>query len=113
MISAYQLGGMRLASSIVRPAVVDFLEISRPRYHAEVDLEEIRVEQRSGLVGQSVGDLEQRSARMRVVALKRGEEDIELVPSGDRPVAAGDHLVVIGDRAVLDQLAKLAASAEV
>jgi voltage-gated potassium channel len=109
-ISAYQLGGMRLASSILRPAVVDFLEISRPRYHAEVDLEEIRVEERSGLVGQSVGDLERRGARMRVVALKHGEEDIELVPTDDRPVAAGDHLVVIGERAGLDELAILAAS---
>ena len=112
VISAYQLGGLRLASSILRPAVVDFLEISRPLSHAEVDLEEIRVEERSSLVGQQVGDLEQGSARMRVVALKRGEEDIELVPTDDRPVAAGDHLVVIGERASLDQLERLAASAE-
>ena len=112
VISAYQLGGLRLASSILRPAVVDFLEISRPLSHAEVDLEEIRVEERSSLVGQHVGDLEQGSARMRVVALKRGEEDNELVPTDDRPVAAGDHLVVIGERASLDQLARLAASAE-
>ena len=112
VISAYKLGGLRLASSILRPAVVDFLEISRPLSHAEVDLEEIRVEERSSLVGQHVGDLEQGSARMRVVALKRGEEDIELVPTDDRPVAAGDHLVVIGERASLDQLARRAASAE-
>lgn len=107
VMSAYQMGGVRLAASILRPTVVDFLEISRARFHAEVDLEEIRVEERSRLIGQSVADLEGGS-RMRIVALKRGGEPIELVPAVERTVAAGDHLVVIGERDGLDGLARLA-----
>jgi voltage-gated potassium channel len=110
VMSAYQMGGMRLASSILRPTVVDFLEISRPRFHAEVDLEEIRVEENSKMVGQEVGALEEQGPRLRIVALKRGEEDIELVPTVERTIGAGDHLVVIGERAALDRLAQLAAA---
>ena len=110
MMSTYQMGGMRLASSVLRPTVVDFLEISRPRFHAEVDLEEIRVEARSSLVGQSVGELEKQTPRMRIVALKRGEDDIELVPAFDSTIGAGDHLVVIGERDRLAELAQLSAA---
>jgi voltage-gated potassium channel len=42
-VSAYHMGGRRLANAILRPAVVDFLEIARPRYGEEVDLEEVRI----------------------------------------------------------------------
>lgn len=110
VMSAYQMGGMRLASSILRPTVVDFLEISRPSFHAEVDLEEIRVEENSAMVGQGVGALEELGPRLRIVALKRGEEEIELVPTAERTIGAGDHLVVIGEREALDRLAQLAAA---
>lgn len=107
VVSTYQIGGLRMASSVLRPTVVDFLEISRPRAHVEVDLEEIRVEPRSSLVGQSVGQLEAQTRRLRVVALKRGEGAIELVPGEERTIASGDHLVVIGERSGLDRLAEL------
>jgi len=37
-ISADHLGAQRMAASIVRPAVVDFLEVARPALGAEIDL---------------------------------------------------------------------------
>ena len=52
-ISAYQWGGLRLAASIMRPSVVDFLELSFPGRGAEIDLEEIRVAEGSALIGQA------------------------------------------------------------
>jgi voltage-gated potassium channel len=38
----YQWGAFRMAASILRPSVVDFLELSVPGRGAEVDLEEIK-----------------------------------------------------------------------
>ncbi len=110
-ISAYHMGGRRLANAILRPAVVDFLEVSRPRYGEEVDLEEVRIAPGCALAGQSVRALEKRAPRLRIVGLKRGEARIELVPDENTQVVSGDLLVVIGDRASLAVIAQLAASA--
>jgi len=109
-VSAYHMGGRRLANAILRPAVVDFLEIAHPRYGEEVDLEEVRIAPGCVLAGQSVRQLEQRAPRFRVVGLKRGEARIELVPDESTQVFSGDLLVAIGDRESLARIAQLAAS---
>ena len=47
---------------------------------------------------------------MRVVALRRDDAPIELVPDGSYETRAGDHLVLIGERATLEALARRAAA---
>jgi voltage-gated potassium channel len=103
-ISAYQWGGLRLAASILRPSVVDFLELSIPGRGAEIDLEEIRVAKDSPLVGQSIGTVERSSPRLRIVALKRGSDSTRLIPDPATLIDAGDFLVAIGDRDTLRRL---------
>ncbi len=104
-ISAYHWGGLRLAASILRPSVVDFLELAIPGRGAEIDLEEIRVAGGSPLVGLTIAQLEQGAARLRIIALKRGEDPIALIPDPTTRVIAGDFLVAIGDRDTLQRLA--------
>jgi len=95
-----------MANAIVRPSVMDFMEISRPRIGEEVDLEEVRVSPGSVLAGQTIQGVEAQTPRLRIVALKRGEEPMRIAPEGE--VAAGDHLVVVGARKSLERLASLA-----
>lgn len=104
VISAYQWGGVRLAASILRPSVVDFLELSIPGRGAEIDLEEIRVAEGSALIGQPIAALERGAARLRIVALKRGADPIALIPDPATRIAPGDFLVAIGDRDTLRRL---------
>lgn len=104
-ISAYQWGGIRLAASIMRPSVVDFLELSFPGRGAEIDLEEIRVAEGSALVGQPLAAVEQRATRLRIVALKRAGAPSVLIPDPATRIEAGDFLVAIGDRDTLRHLA--------
>ena len=103
-ISAYQWGGLRLAASIMRPSVVDFLELSFPGRGAEIDLEEIRVAEGSALIGQAIAGVEQSSTRLRIVALKRGNAPSRLIPDPATRIEAGDFLVAIGDRDTLRRL---------
>jgi voltage-gated potassium channel len=103
------MGGMRTAASILRPSVVDFLEIVSPRRGPEIDLEEIRVAPHSHLDGKSVGELEDNKERFRIVAVKHPGDEIVIVPAVDTPIAADDVLVVIGER---DSLMSLAQRAE-
>jgi voltage-gated potassium channel len=106
--SPYRMGGLRTAASILRPSVVDFLELSQPRRGEAIDLEEIRVAPGSPLCGRDVASLEAATPRLLVVALKRGEEPIRMAPDKATLLSDGDHLVVIGERPHLDQLARRA-----
>jgi voltage-gated potassium channel len=103
-ISAYQWGGIRLAASLMRPSVVDFLELSFPGRGAEIDLEEVRVAEGSALIGQAITAVEQSSTRLRIVALKRGNAPSALIPDPATRIEAGDFLVAIGDRDTLRRL---------
>lgn len=110
VISPYQLGGLQIASSILRPAVVDFLELSHARVGEEVDLEELQLEPDCELAGMTIAKLEAGQPRLRVVALRRPGAPIELVPDPDCETRAGDHLVLIGERGTLEALARRAAA---
>jgi len=108
--SPFRIGGQRVAASILRPSVVDFLEIGRPRQGGEVDLEEVRVGTGSSLAGRTVRELEARAPGVRIVAVKHAGEAMLLAPVADTTVGAGDHVVVIGARAPLLSLAESAAA---
>ena len=73
VVAAYQWAGMRIAASIVRPSVVDFLQLSVPGRESEVDLEEIRVSPASPAAGMSIAAVEQQNPRLRIVAMKRND----------------------------------------
>jgi voltage-gated potassium channel len=109
-VSPHQIGGVRLAAGLLRPSVVEFVEITHPRVGEGVDLEELRIAQGSEAVGLSVRALEQRAARLRVVGLKRGEARVQLVPDENTQLAADDLLIVIGERESLTRIAGIAAT---
>ena len=50
--------------------------------------------------------IEQAVGRLRIVALKRGEDPIKIIPQPTTQVQAGDLVVAIGDRAGLEALVK-------
>lgn len=106
VISAYQMGGMRVAASILRPSVVDFLEISTPGRGETIDLEELRLDPGASIAGATVASLEREGPRVRVVAVKPAGGAIELIPEPETTLGVGDLLIVIGDRQSLERLAQ-------
>lgn len=110
VISPHQLGGRRIANAIVRPAVVDFIELSAPGAGTEIELEEIVLAPGCKVAQIALRDLPGRGVRVAVVAIKRGTEPTRMKPVADDVLEVGDHVVVIGDRENLSRLAALAAS---
>jgi voltage-gated potassium channel len=98
LTAPFQMGGARAAASILRPSVVDFLEIVSPQRGPEIDLEEIRVGRGSQIDGKSVAELEGNQERFRIVAVKHSGEDIIIVPNPETRIVADDVLVAIGER---------------
>lgn len=104
VISAYQYGGFRVAATIIRPSVVDFIELFASGRGEEVDLEEIRIPENSRMVGKSVTEIEHAIGRLRIVALKRNDDPITIIPESTTLVRGGDLIVAMGERAGLEAL---------
>lgn len=105
-ISSYQWSAVRIANAIARPSVVDFLNLILPGRDEEIGFEEVLVPQRSPLGGKTIAAVEQEIERLRVIALKRGDAPISLLPDPQTQVQTGDLLVAIGSRASLRRLAE-------
>jgi voltage-gated potassium channel len=109
-ISSYQFSAFRIAASIARPSVVDFLTLVMPGRGDDMSLEEVKVAARSPLIGQTVSAIERANARLRVVGLKRGGDPLSIVPDEHTVIADGDLIVVLGARQSLERLAESAIS---
>lgn len=109
-LSAYHSGGVRMAASIVRPSVVDFLALSQPGRAEEVALEEMRISEGCRIAGRTVREVEHEWPRLRVVGLRRGEEALRMVPDPTTRLAPGDLLVVLGEGDGLRTLAQAASA---
>jgi voltage-gated potassium channel len=105
VVAAYQWAGMRIAASILRPSVVDFLQLSVPGRESEVDLEEIRISRQSRAAGMTIAAVERDNPRLRIVALKRLDQPLEMIPGPETRIAPDDLLVVIGESDSLKRLA--------
>lgn len=107
--SPFLMGGTRVAASILRPSVVDFLELSTEKPDQSIELEEIRVAEGSDLVGRAVKEVEAELKDLHIVATKTENRGVELVSSdGVTAIAAGEHLIVVGQSKALHELARLA-----
>jgi len=110
VISPHEIAGQRIANALLRPGVVEFLELSDPGEGAEVDLEEVVLSATSRVDGVPISELRDRGLHVAVVAIKRGDEPIRLTPKADDVLRAGDHVIAIGDRDNLSRLAEAAQS---
>jgi voltage-gated potassium channel len=105
VVAAYQWAGLRIAASILRPSVVDFLQLSTPGRESEIDLEEIRISRASSAAGKTIAAVEQANPRIRIVALKRNDQQLEMIPAAETQIKPEDLLVVIGEAESLKRLA--------
>ncbi len=105
VVAAYQWAGLRIAASILRPSVVDFLQLSVPGRESEVDLEEIRISRESPAAGKTIAAVERENPRLRLVALKRNDQPLEMIPRAETKIEVGDLLVAIGESDSLKRLA--------
>jgi voltage-gated potassium channel len=110
VVSPYAIGGFKVAQAVLRPAVVDFIELATRTEHLELQIEETQILPGSRLVGATLtaGRLRQ-DLGLIIVAIKKAQGQMIYTPSGDAVMEAGDTLIALGRRPQLDQLEALAA----
>jgi voltage-gated potassium channel len=97
VVSPYHIGASHMAQSALRPAVVDFLQLATSSGHLDLSMEQVRIQEGSSLVGQTIVDAGIRqNFGVIIVAIRRADGTMEFNPSPDATIQAGDEMVVLG-----------------
>ena len=100
--SPHELGGRKMAHTILRPTVVTFMELAMAE-GVEWSMEEIAVGTASPLLGLPLKDTGIRQQfDLIVVAIKRADGELLFNPTPETTIQAGDTLIVLGMRKNLD-----------
>lgn len=98
VMSPYTLGGVRMAMAILRPAMLDFIEITTNRQSLELRMEEISICKSSPFVSKS---LEDSGIRKRygliIVAVKKDSGKMIFNPMANYIIAEDDRLIAMGE----------------
>jgi len=105
--SPHQMGGQKMAQTIMRPTVVTFMELAM-KEGVDWTMEEIAVGQASPLQGVPLADSGIRqNLNLILVAIKRADGEMLFNPSHETPILAGDTLIALGLRKNLDALEQM------
>ncbi len=108
VVSPYLMGAHRMAMAIIRPAVVELMEIAMKRESLQLQLREIKVNDTANLPGITLSESGIRSKLdLIVVAIKREDGSMLFNPAFNSPIEKGDTLITLGQKANLDKLAEL------
>ena len=93
------IGGLRMASEILRPAVVTFLDFMIRGKEMTLRVEEARILSDSSFIGKTLGEAEvPRKTGLIVVAIKDGEDgSYHYNPGASTRLKENDILIVMGD----------------
>ena len=108
VMSPYTLGGMRMAMAILRPAMLDFIEITTSRQSLDLRMEELPVCEGSVIIGKT---LEESEIRLRfgliIVAVKKSSGKMIFNPLASYVIEQGDELIAMGEDENVRRLAQV------
>lgn len=108
VVAPYLLGGGRVVQAVLRPSVLDFIDLATRTQHIELQMEETFARDGSVLIGKKLSESMTRENRIIVVAIKRSSGNMEFNPGGETVLNSGDTLISLGHRRDIDRLEQMA-----
>jgi voltage-gated potassium channel len=110
VFAPYAITGHRLAQSLLRPHVVQFLDFTTKDIGMDVAIEQVRVSEQSEMASRSLREMQiGRNVGVIVMAIRKGDGRMMFNPTADTTVDSGDYLIVMGRQENLDTLEALVA----
>lgn len=102
------IGGRRMVNMIVRPALMEFIDLVTGEGNPDLHLEDIACSTHPQLIGKTLSDLHIRSRTgVVVIGFKRNDQNIELNPPAHQPLRQADRLFVLGNSKQLDKFREM------
>jgi len=112
VVSPYHVIGRRIAMSLLRPHVLDFIDVATTLFGAEdldLQIEQVLVSDRSSLSGKTLEDSGiRRHTGVIILALRKVDGQMHFNPSAGSRIQGGDHLIAMGQPNDLKQLEAMA-----
>jgi voltage-gated potassium channel len=97
VVLPYLIGGQKMAQTITKPAVTDFLELTVSDKNIELELGEVLVKDRSRLKGVTLADSGIRQEmNVIIVAIRKENGKMAFNPSSGTRIEIGDTLIALG-----------------
>jgi voltage-gated potassium channel len=108
VVSPYLIGGSRMAQAILRPNVMDFIEIATGREHLELQMEEIVIPPTSCFIGENLASSGfRRETGVIIVGIKKPTGKMVFNPESHTHMEAHDTLIVLGEPTAIYKLEEL------
>jgi len=110
-ISPNEIGGQRIASLLIRPSVISFLDVITRAGDITLDLEEVVILPDSGIAGKKLSEAKiPEQTGLIILALKRKDDTkFKFNPGSGEVLNNGDTMVVLGTNEQVDLLKTLVA----
>lgn len=110
VILPYQIGGRRMASILVRPEIVDFLELVMGKDELSLRMEIVPVSSKSQLDGLTLkeSNIRHETGGALVMGILRDQGKMIPNPPGDLRILGGDQLMVLGQPEQIEMLGQMA-----
>lgn len=111
VVSPYHIGGIRIAHTVLKPAVVDFIEFATKSGNIELQIEEIPVGDRSSIAGMTLNECGiGRELGVIILAIKHKSGEMKFNPTFRSKIETGDSLIAVGEASKLRILRDMAVS---
>jgi voltage-gated potassium channel len=109
VVSPYHIGGLRIAHTVLKPVVADFIEFATKSGNIDLQMEEITVPEGSKLAGITLDECGiGRELGIIIVAIKKNSGDMRFNPTFRTTINAGDTLIALGEISKLKILEDMA-----
>lgn len=109
VVSPYHIGGLRIAHTVLKPAVVDFIEFATKSGNLDLQMEEVVIQESSSLVGKSLDESGiGRELGIIIVAIKKPDGSMKFNPTFKSAIVTGDTLIALGESSKLKNLEAMA-----
>ena len=97
VFAPYAITGHRLAQSLLRPHVVQFLDFTTKDVGEDIAIEQVRVSGSSEMVSKTIKEMQLRKeVGVIVMAIRRESGEMVFNPPAETAVRGGDYLIVMG-----------------
>ena len=97
VFAPYAITGHRLAQSLLRPHVVQFLDFTTKDVGEDIAIEQVRVAGSSEMVSKTIKEMQLRKeVGVIVMAIRRESGEMVFNPPAETAVQGGDYLIVMG-----------------